>query len=201
MLNRRALLIAAATWPLAGRARAEPPAAPPVTPRAAALIAAARAQIGVTIAYDGAYAQLAYPMGDVPRERGVCTDVVIRAGRDAWQSDLQQGVHEDMAVHFHQYPQAWGLTRPDPNIDHRRVPNLRTFFARQGAALADDAVLEPGDLVTMIVPPHLPHIAIVSDARSADGARYLILHNIGRGTQEEDRLADFEITGRYRWTV
>lgn len=196
MLNRRAFIAAAAALPFAGRVRAEPPLA---TPRAAALIAAARAQIGVTLTYDGAYTQLAYPMGDVPRARGVCTDVVIRAGRDAWGADLQQLVHEDMRGHFSEYPKLWGLKRPDSNIDHRRVPNLRTFLARAGAALAEDAVLEPGDLVTMIVPPNLPHIAIVSDARSADGARFLIVHNIGRGTQEEDRLADFEVTGRYRW--
>ena len=204
MLSRRQFIAAACALPvalpLAGLARAEPAAAADAAePWAAALIAAARAQIGVTTIYDGSYAQIAYPMGDVPRERGVCTDVVIRAYRDALARDLQQSVHEDMRAHFSKYPRLWGLARTDRNIDHRRVPNLMTFLARAGAAVAGDEEPRPGDLVTMIVPPNLPHIAIVSDARSADGRRPLIVHNIGAGTREEDRLEEFARTGHYRW--
>lgn len=206
MLSRRQFVLAAcalpAALPFAGLARAEPAAAADaaaVEPWAAALIAAARAQIGVTTIYDGSYARIAYPMGDVPRERGVCCDVVIRAYRDALARDLQQSVHEDMRAHFSKYPRLWGLTRTDSNIDHRRVPNLMTFLARAGAAVDGDEEPRPGDLVTMIVPPNLPHIAIVSDARSADGKRPLIVHNIGAGTREEDRLEEFVRSGHYRW--
>src|SRR4051794_40789025 len=126
---------------LAGRAE------PPVQP--GKLIAAARGQIGVTTGYDPAYVVLDYPAGDVPEERGVCTDVVIRAFRKLGV-DLQQLVHEDMAAHFSKYPQNWGLKRPDKNIDHRRVPNLMTFFTRQGKKLPvskDAADYQPGDLV------------------------------------------------------
>ena len=103
--------------------------------KALALIAAARGQIGVTRAYDPGYSRIAYPGGDVPRERGVCTDVVIRAYRDAFGIDLQRAVHEDMAAHFAAYPRHWGLQRPDRNIDHRRVPNLERFWQRAGADL------------------------------------------------------------------
>lgn len=196
MLNRRHVIAAALAAPFVRRARAQAQEDDP----AAALVAAATAQIGVTVSYDGAYETLAYPMGDVPRERGVCTDVVIRAYRDALGRDLQQLVHEDMRRDFGAYPKLWGLKRPDRNIDHRRVPNLRTFLTRAGAALADDAELQPGDLVTMTVPPNLPHIAIVSHLTSGDGTRFLIVHNIGAGTRLEDRLTAFPQTGRYRWT-
>ncbi|BCW87416.1 hypothetical protein sos41_05450 [Alphaproteobacteria bacterium SO-S41] len=193
MLNRRQLLAAACAVPFAGWARAEIPAP------AAALIAAARAQIGVTLYYDSGYRQIAYPMGDVPRDTGVCTDVVIRAYRDAVQRDLQVLVHEDMRVNFSKYPNVWGLAGPDRNIDHRRVPNLMTFLKRAKAQLVLNEAPQPGDLVTMIVPPHLPHIAIVSDALSDDGKRLKIIHNIGRGTREEDRIEAFERIGHYRW--
>lgn len=194
MLSRRTFLAAACALPFAARAHATQ-----VT-IAAALVETARAQVGVTTIYDPAYVQLAYPMGDVPRERGVCTDVVIRALRDALNADLQQLVHEDMRANFSRYPKLWGLTATDRNIDHRRVPNLRRYFERRGMAQAPGADILPGDLVTMTVPPNLPHIAIVSDVPGARG-QYRILHNIGRGTQEEDRLGEFPITGHYRWTA
>jgi uncharacterized protein len=177
-------------------AHAEPPEA--VTK----LLAAARAQVGVTKSYDPAYVVLPYPGGDVPEDRGVCTDVVIRAFRKAGL-DLQQLVHEDMTRHFGKYPQRWGLKRPDKNIDHRRVPNLMKFFERQGKSCPvtkNPADYRAGDLVTCIVPPHLPHIMIVSDVPSpAEPSRLQILHNIGQGAQLEDRLFDFEITGHYRY--
>ena len=121
---------------------------------------------------DSATVRSQIAIGDVARERGVCTDVVIRAYRDAFGLDLQKLVHEDMARAFAAYPRRWGLSRPDANIDHRRAPNLQVFFQRRGRALpvsADPADYRPGDLVTQTLPGNLPHIAIVSDARSADG--------------------------------
>lgn len=165
-----------------------------------ALVEAARSQIGVTIGYDPSYRQLSYPGGDVPLASGVCTDVVIRALRQAWQLDLQQQVNEDMRGHFASYPQQWGLRRPDRNIDHRRVPNLQTWFKRRGYSLplsTDASQFQPGDLVTVTVPPHLPHIMLVSDRRNDDGVP-LVIHNIGGGTREEDRLFEFKLTGHYR---
>ncbi len=164
------------------------------------IVAAARSQVGKTLVYDSGYARLAYPMGDVPIEKGVCTDVVIRALRDALKMDLQQLVHEDMTAAFAEYPKNWGLARPDRNIDHRRVPNLQKYFARKGFSVAVSKKPEdylPGDLVTCTVNGKLPHIMIVSDRKTAAGVP-LTIHNIGRGTQEEDRLFDFPITGHYR---
>jgi uncharacterized protein YijF (DUF1287 family) len=166
------------------------------------LIAAARSQIGVTTAYDPAYVKLAYPNGDVPQERGVCTDVVIRAIR-AMGMDLQRLVHEDMFRAFSKYPQQWGLKSPDPNIDHRRVPNLMRFFERAGKKLAvtkDAADYRPGDLVTCLVAGNLPHIMLVSDTPSpSEPKRLQIIHNIGDGARMEDRLFEFPITGHYRY--
>lgn len=159
----------------------------------------ARQQIGITVEYDPSYVTLRYPGGDVPADRGVCTDVVIRACRGIG-IDLQKEVHEDMKKAFSTYPHNWGLKRPDKNIDHRRVPNLRTYFKRRGWELpisqkADDYL--PGDLVTCTVAGNLPHIMIVSDCKTANGTP-LIIHNIGAGTEEEDALFAFPLTGHYR---
>ena len=167
------------------------------------IVHAARKQIGVTLSYDPAYTAMGYPGGDVPRERGVCTDVIIRALRDGLGKDLQKLVHEDMKADFSKYPKNWGLKRPDKNIDHRRVPNLMAFFGRKHSSLPvgekkDPGKFLPGDLVTCTVPPNLPHIMIVSDRKSADGVP-LVIHNIGGGAKEEDRLGDFPLTGHYRW--
>ena len=159
----------------------------------------ARRQIGVTVEYDSAYVGLAYPGGDVPDERGVCTDVVIRALR-LLDFDLQKEVHEDMKRNFAAYPKYWGLKRPDKNIDHRRVPNLQTFFKRRGWGLPvsrNAADYKPGDLVTCLVGDSLPHIMIVSDRRNEEGIP-LVIHNIGVGTEEEDCLFTFPLTGHYR---
>jgi uncharacterized protein len=164
------------------------------------LVAAARAQVGVTLHYDPSYRQIAYPMGDVPMERGVCSDVVIRAFR-AVGVDLQQELHRDMKRHFATYPKNWGLARPDRNIDHRRVPNLATWFKRQGYALrvtANAVAYLPGDIVAWTLGGGQPHIGIVSDRRSNDGARPLVLHNIGWGAREEDALFKYRITGHFR---
>ncbi len=164
------------------------------------LTEAARDQVGVTTIYDPAYATLDFPGGDIPRDRGVCTDVVIRALRDGWGIDLQLAVNRDMKANFAAYPPLWGLSRTDRNIDHRRVPNLQTLFSRVGAEQPLDelpAPFLPGDIVTWKLPGNLDHIGIVSDQRSADGTP-LILHNIGRGAQEEDILFAYPMTGHYR---
>lgn len=164
------------------------------------LVEAARKQIGVTIRYVPDYVSLEYPGGDVPIETGVCTDVVIRALRKTG-IDLQKLVHEDMKANFSRYPRNWGLSRTDRSIDHRRVPNLRTFFKRKGKSLAVTEKKEdylPGDLVTCTVAGRLPHIMIVSDKKNENGIP-LVIHNIGSGTKEEDRLFDFPITGHYRY--
>ncbi len=166
------------------------------------LATAALARTRANVRYDSSYRSIAYPLGDVPADRGVCTDVIIRSFRTVG-IDLQQLVHEDMARDFKAYPQIWGLQRPDSNIDHRRVPNLQVFFTRHGQSLAvshNPESYAPGDLVTWEVPPHLPHIGIVADQRSPDAARPLIVHNIGAGPQIEDRLFDFPITGHYRYS-
>ena len=149
---------------------------------ARSLVAAARRQVGVTLTYDPAYSRLAYPGGDVARERGVCTDVIVRAYRDGLDIDLQVLVHDDMRRAFSAYPALWGLKTTDRNIDHRRVPNLQAFFKRAGAALAistNGADYRPGDIVSQMLPGNLPHIGIVADARNADGERPLVVHNIG----------------------
>ena len=164
------------------------------------LVASARKQIGVTLHYDPAYTALAFPNGDVPADRGVCTDVVIRAMRDGLTKDLQQLVHQDMRGNFAAYPKKWGLSRPDKNIDHRRVPNLQMYFKGQGYQLAlgkNPAGFRPGDIVTCTVPPNLPHVMIVSGRKNAGGVP-LVIHNIGSGTREEDRLFEFPLTGHYR---
>lgn len=163
-------------------------------------VKAARKQIGRTLFYDPSYQVIDYPNGDVAIERGVCTDVIIRALRVAYNYDLQKFIHEDMGKNFYKYPQIWGLNQPDKNIDHRRVPNLQTYFERKGWSLPlpnNLSEFEPGDIVTCIVPPNLPHIMIVSDRQGKDNLP-LVIHNIGSGTQEEDRLFEFELTGHYR---
>lgn len=166
------------------------------------LVEAARTQVGVTVGYDPAYRRIAYPGGDVPLATGVCTDVVIRALR-AQGLDLQQRVHEDMRRHFSAYPRHWGLKRPDPNIDHRRVPNLMTWFDRQGLSLKVGqaaADYQPGDIVTWDLGRGLQHIGIISDRRSREGTP-LALHNIGQGTREEDILFRWPILGHYRFAA
>lgn len=164
------------------------------------LVAAAVAQTRSRVIYDGSYRRIAYPGGDVPETIGVCTDVVIRAYRRVGV-DLQVKVHEDMRGAFRDYPQLWRLSRPDPNIDHRRVPNLQTFFRRVGAEQPisrDHGVYRAGDLVTWTLPRNLPHIGIVTGQRSSTGTP-LMVHNIGRGPEVEDILFTYPITGHYRY--
>ena len=197
-MDRRAFLFASAGLLAPSPLRERP--LEKLTP-AQKLIVAARTQIGVTTAYDPAYLRLAFPNGDPPRERGVCTDVVVRAYRDAFALDLQKEVNADMRRDFAAYPRRWGLKAPDPNIDHRRVPNLQTFFRRRGRELpipSEPSGYAPGDLVTQMLPGDLPHIVIVADARGAEG-RPLVVHNVGRGARLEDALANWPATGRFRY--
>ena len=172
----------------------------PATSKSDTIVEAARWQVGKTTDYDGSYVSLAYPNGDIPISKGVCTDVVIRALRKSKQMDLQKRVHDDMRKNFSKYPKNWGLKRTDKNIDHRRVPNLRRYFKRQGwsvPATKNKDDYKPGDLVTCTVAGKLPHIMIVSDRKTADGTP-LIIHNIGGGAMEEARLFEFPLTGHYR---
>jgi uncharacterized protein YijF (DUF1287 family) len=171
-------------------------------PRTARLIAAARRQVGVTLRYDSGYAQIGFPDGDVPRERGVCTDVVIRAYRDAFGLDLQALVNADMRAAFSAYPKTWGLAGPDRNIDHRRVPNLATWLRRKHAAMpvpSDPSAWQPGDIFTSLVAGTGTHIGLVSDRPGRRSP--LVIHNIGAGAREEDALLQWPLTGRYRWAV
>lgn len=166
------------------------------------LVGAAKAQIGVTRYYDSRYQKLAYPGGDVPSERGVCTDVVIRAYRK-FGIDLQVLVHQDMTRSWNAYPNLWRMASPDRNIDHRRVPNLATFFKRHGRSLPvgqDPNAFLPGDIVTWRLASGVPHIGLVADERSKTGTP-LVIHNIGWGTMLEDRLFEFKITGHYRYPI
>jgi len=191
MIDRRALL-ATLTMFAAAPALADAPGWPKE------LADAARRQVGRTVRYDPAYVRLAYPGGDVPADRGVCTDVVIRAYREAFGVDLQKLVHEDMARAFAAYPKTWGLTRPDRNIDHRRVPNLETFFRRTDSTLPLAGPWRPGDLVTQRLPGNLPHIVIVAGHGSADEPP-LVVHNIGAGARLEP-LPAAKVTGRFRFS-
>ena len=155
------------------------------------------------VTYDGSYRRIGFPFGDVPNNIGVCTDVVIRAYRKLG-IDLQERVNDDMWKRFPEYPswKKWGNSQPDPNIDHRRVPNLRSFFARNGVNLpitrnAND--YKPGDIVTWDISPNVPHIGIVTNIISHDKKRPIIAHNIGKGPKLDDVLFKLKITGHYRY--
>jgi len=153
------------------------------------------------VQYDPSYFSISYPNGDVPADKGVCTDVVIRAYRKMG-IDLQKQVHEDMKAHFTAYPKIWGLTRPDTNIDHRRVPNLMVFFSRFGETLPITAAAKdyvPGDIVCWNLGGAITHIGIVSSKTSLFGKRPLIVHNIGAGQVLQDCLFDHKIIGHYRY--
>ena len=153
------------------------------------------------VVYNGAYVQIDYPGGDVPANTGVCTDVVIRSYR-ALGIDLQVRVHEDMKKNFSAYPNIWGLRRPDSHIDHRRVPNLMTFFSRHGTVLSlsrNGKDYRPGDIVTWKLDNGLDHVGIVATQQSPRTRDYMIVHNIGSGPQSEDVLFQWEITGPYRY--
>jgi uncharacterized protein len=179
-----------------------PPEVLPVrSPQIQRLLDNANRQTQQTNSYDPAYVAIAYPNGDVAIETGVCTDVVIRGFRGAGV-DLQQVVHEDMLGHFSQYPNEWGLSSPDPNIDHRRVPNLMRFFERQGKSLPvtrNPADYLPGDVVTWDLGEGNWHTGLVSNLKSRLTGRSLIIHNVGQGARQQDVLFTWPILGHYRY--
>lgn len=155
------------------------------------------------VTYDPSYFKLTYPNGDVPANKGVCTDVVIRAYRKLG-IDLQKLVHEDMQANFSKYPKNWGLKHTDKNIDHRRVPNLMTFYTRKGASkpiTSNSADYLPGDIVCWNLGGGITHIGLVVNKKSSDGKRNLIVHNIGSGQNLEDCLFNFRIIGHYRFKM
>ena len=167
-----------------------------------AIVMSAKERTFANVRYDPKYVKLAYPMGDVSPDTGVCTDVVIRTYRNAFGFDFQKAVHEDMQKSFGSYPKKWGLKRPDKNIDHRRVPNLETFLKRQGAAVPmtkNPQDYKPGDIVSWRLGGKLAHIGIVSDNRLADGTP-LIIHNMGKGPVEDNILWIPNMTGHFRFT-
>lgn len=154
------------------------------------------------VKYDPAYFVITYPNGDVPTDKGVCTDVVIRAYR-VLSVDLQKEVHEDIAAHFKEYPHKWGLKKPDTNIDHRRVPNLMTFFSRKGQTKknSDNAAdYLPGDIVCWNLGGEITHIGLVVNKKSTDGKRNLVVHNIGDGQVLADCLFEYKIIGHYTYS-
>ena len=171
------------------------------SPHLKELIDGAVVQAGVTTGYDPSYVKLDYPLGDVPKETGVCSDVLVRAFRNAGV-DLQKEVHEDMARAWSEYPRKWGLSSPDANIDHRRVLNLMTYFARAGKSLPvsgnQDEYL-PGDVVAWDLGHGLDHIGMVTNFWSESEKRCLVIHNIGAGARVEDVLFAWKITGHYRY--
>ncbi len=153
------------------------------------------------VMYDLSYFSINYPMGDVPVDKGVCTDVVIRAYRKMG-IDLQKEVHEDMRLNFNGYPKYWGLNKTDRNIDHRRVPNLMVFFSRKGVVLPvskNAADYRAGDIVCWQLPRGMKHIGLLVHQRSKDGKRPLVIHNIGAGQVMEDVLFDYPVIGHYRY--
>lgn len=202
-MRRRAALTGLAAFALGGCSRAPSVFARqqetvPVVGKAAQLLAAARAQTRHFVQYDSGYTRIGYPGGDVAPDKGVCSDVLIRAYRTALGIDLQKLVHEDMAAHFNLYPHSWGLKTPDSSIDHRRVPNLMVFFSRFGQVLPlsnnpDD--YRPGDIIAN--KPFGTHIALVSDVKV--GGRLQVIENIGGGVQVNDHLLGWPLLGHYRY--
>lgn len=164
---------------------------------------AAISLIDPSIKYDPAYFAIKYPNGDIPQGKGVCTDVVIRAYRKLG-IDLQKDVHEEMSENFSKYPnlKKWGMTKPDTNIDHRRVPNLEVFFERKGTKLSvseNGKDYKTGEIVTWMINNKLPHIGIVTSKKSDDGKRNLIVHNVGGGQVLEDCLFEYKIVGHFKY--
>jgi uncharacterized protein len=204
--QRRMLLAGLAALPAFSMSRAASQPTPHVALTPQKIVDAARAQIGVTTRYDPRYVQIAYPGGDVPMVGGVCTDVIVRALR-ALGLDLQTSIHEDMLANFAAYPARAGARQPDRHIDHRRVPNQMTYFARQGFSVPRRAAplathVAPGDIVAWDLGNGLKHIGIVSDKSARDwlgrpGAP-LIIHNIADGVKEEDVLGMWQVIGHYR---
>ena len=198
-MDRRGFIVGGSAGLLGGCS--QPSRAVPVAGKTATFLAAAHEQTRHLVLYDSGYTRIPYPNGDVAHGKGVCADVIVRAYRSLG-IDMQRLVHEDMVAHFDLYPKKWGLKAPDPNIDHRRVPNLRVFFSRFGQSLPvsqDPSVWKPGDLITN--QPSGPHIAIVSDRMAPGTNRPMVIQNIGWGAKEDDQLLRYPITGHYRYAL
>ena len=180
----------------------KPPVAEIESPVIKAVLESAVEQTKITTGYTQNYYVIPYPNGDVPAETGACTDVVIRAFRKAGV-DLQKEVHDDMSANFAVYPKKWGLQKTDTNIDHRRVPNLQTFFTRKGKSLPvslQAVKYKPGDVVTWDIDGKgMTHIGLVSNLWNETQQRYLIIHNIGNGARIDDVLFTWKVTGHFRY--
>ncbi len=173
----------------------------PTTGKAAQLLSAAHSQSRAMVHYEPNYQRIAYPGGDLPADKGACSDVLIRAYR-VLGIDLQKLVHEDMVAHFDLYPKTWGLKAPDANIDHRRVPNLMVFFSRFGQVLPmsqSPADYQPGDILA--THPFGTHIALVSDQKRSGSDRLWVIENIGGGVQQNDHLLSYPLIGHYRYAL
>ncbi len=165
------------------------------------LVGAAMKRVNYEVVYNPAYVKIDYPNGDVPKNQGVCADVIIRIYRELG-IDLQKEVHEDMAENFDLYPKLWDLKKPDANIDHRRVPNLMVFFGRKGQTLPitknpNDYL--PGDIVVWSLSHGKIHIGIVINELSFDKQRPLIVHNVGAGPKINDALFAWKIVGHFKY--
>ncbi len=156
------------------------------------LAAAALEHSGDQVAYDRDYFKIAYPGGDVPANKGMAADVIVRCYRELGV-DLQVLVHEDMAENFRLYPQLWEATGPDTNIDHRRVPNLQRFFERKGETLTPSrsaADYKPGDIVIWSLANAETHIGIVVPGPGNQAGEPWVVHNVGGGVKWENVLFD-----------
>ena len=192
---------AAVATAAAPSAKQEPEWLRPKQPFAKRLAAAAEERAHHHVVYDGTGYPITYPMGDVPADKGTCTDEVVRAYRLVGV-DLQQLVHEDMLRNFTAYPTKYHLTAPDPNIDHRRVYNLQAFFNRNAEVLpVTDAGRDykPGDVIIWDLDNFQLHIGLVTRKWSKKHKRPLVMHNISSGPHVEDKLFEYKIIGHYRF--
>lgn len=152
---------------------------------------------GSDVTYDPSYYQ-----GDVPSDRGVAADLVVRCYRSLG-IDLQEKIHEDMEANFRLYPQLWAATGTDKNIDHRRVPNLQRFFSRKGESLntsrsSDD--YKVGDIVVWALANAETHIGVVVPGPSSEGsAPWVTHHPAGSGVKWENALFSYQIVGHFRY--
>ncbi len=165
------------------------------------LAAAALAHSGNAVTYDPAYYKIAYPDGDVPPNKGVAADVVVRCYRGMGM-DLQVLVHEDMAEGFRLYPQLWGASGPDTNIDHRRVANLQRFFEHKGQTVTPSrnaADYRPGDIVVWSLANAESHIGIIVPGPGDHAGEAWVVHNMGAGVKWENILFDYSIQRHFRF--
>ncbi len=169
------------------------------------LAAAALERTLADVVYDGSvYNNIGYPGGDIPSDRGISTDLVVRAYRSL-NTDLQKLVHEDMRENFHLYPQLWNLRKTDTNIDHRRVQNIQRFFERHAAILENSRVTEDyshGDIVVWRLPSGRPHIGIVVPGPGSHSAEKWVVHNHSsspNGPEWNNELLNYTIIGHFRF--